>query len=237
MLFANYRSDWKELDYLAEPTAGRSLPVGGFIFGDSFDELLRHISEDYLRNAWDRLSLVLEQNQIVVQDLSWGWMHPGVTRFGDVSEVPTSDFAPSDYLGWTSCELSEIWRTNQLHHLDELLKAGVPPLRCAATGRSLKWQVAPTDFPLALKLVEALCTADIVDWSPEVVLAGVTEPPELWRGAALAIQSDDQEYLDRTLKEAKRSYTSWGFRILILGFTRYLGGGGYTGTLRLPSAE
>ncbi len=235
MLFANHRSDWKELDSLAEPTVSRSLPVGGFVFGDSFDVLLRHICEDYLRAAWDRLSFVLEQNQIVVQDLSWGWMHPGETGFADANRAPTDDFAPGDYLGWTSCELSEIWRTEQLHHLDEILKVSAPSLRCTATWRSLKWRIAPDNFPLALKLIEALCTVDIPDWNPEVVLAGITDPPELWRRVALAIRDDNQEYLDRTVEEAKRSYTSWGFRILILGYTRYLDGGGYTGTLRLPS--
>ena len=237
MLFGDHRNDWKELDYLAEPTVGRSLYVGGFIFGASFEALLRHISEDYLREAWKQLAFVLEQNQVVAQDLSWGWMHPGETGLGDANEAPMENSAPSDYFGWTSCELSEIWRTNQLHQLDELLKAGVPPLRCTATWRSLKWRVAPDNFPLALKLIEALCTADMVDWSPEVVLAGVTAPSELWRRTALAIRDDDQKCLERTMEEAKQSYSSLGFRILILGYTRYLDGSEYTGTLRLPSAE
>ena len=237
MLFANFRSDWQELDNLAEPTYGRSPPVGGFVFGDPFDAILRHISEDYLRAAWERLSFVLQENESVVQDLSWGWMHPGETGFGDANRQPMSDFAPSDYLGWTSCELSEIWRTDQLAHLDERLKLGVPPIRCTATWRSLKWRIAPDDFPLALKLIEALCTADIVDWNPQVVLTDAKAPLELWRRAALAIRDDNQEYLDRTVEEARRSYTSWGFRIFILGYTRYLDGGGYIGTLTLPSAE
>lgn len=237
MLFANYRNDWNELDSLLEPTVGRSLPVGGFTFGDSFDVLLRHISEDYLRAAWNQLSFVLEQNQFAVEDLSWGWMHPGETGFGDTNGAPTGGFTPGDYFGWTSCELSEIWRTKQLHYLDELLKAGVPPLRCTATWRSLKWRVAPDNFPLALKLIEALCTADTVEWSPEVVLADIVDTPELWQRAALAIRGDDQEYLDRTVEEAKRSYTFWGFRIFILGYTRYLNGGGYAGTLGLRPTE
>lgn len=235
MLFAEHRSEWKELDYLAEPTVSRSLPVGGFVFGDSFDVLLRHISEDYLRAAWERLSSVLEQNQTAIQDLSWGWMHPGETGIGDENRAPMDNSAPSDYVGWTSCGLSEIWRTEQLHHLDEILKAGVPSLRCTATWRSLKWRIAPDDFPLALKLIEALCTVDIPDWNPEAVLDGTPDPPKLWRKVALAIRDDNQRFLDSTVEEAKRSYTSSGFRILILGYTRYLDGGGYTGTLRLPS--
>lgn len=234
MLFAGHRNDWEELDFLAEPTVGRSLPVGGFVFGDSFDVLLRQISENYLRAAWSRLSSVLEQNQIDVKDLSWGWMHPGETGFDDIGRVPKDDFVPSNYLGWTSCGLSEIWRTKQLHHLDEILKASVPSLRCTATWRSLKWRIAPDNFPLALKLIEALCTVDVPDWNPEVVLDGTTDPPELWRKVALAIRDDNQEYLDRTVEEAKRSYTSLGFRILVLGYTRYLDGSRYIGTLRLP---
>lgn len=237
MLFAGHRSDWEELDLLAEPTVGRSLPVGGFVFGDSFDVLLRHISEDYLRAAWERLSSVLEQNQIVVEDLSWGWIHPGETGLGVENLQPIDNSAPSDYLGWTSCELSEIWRTEQLHHLDEILKASVPLLRCTATWRSLKWRIAPDNFPLALKLIEALCTVEVSDWHPEVVLAGITDSPELWRRVALAIRDDNQQYLDRTVEEAKRSYTPLGFRILVLGYTGYLGGGGYMGTLKLPPVE
>jgi hypothetical protein len=234
MLFADHRSDWVELDSLAEPPGGSSHPAGGFVFGDSFDVLLRQLSENYLRAAWSGLSSVLEQNQIAAEDLSWGWMHPGVTGFDDVDRAPGDSFAPGDYIGWTSCGLSEIWRTEQLYHLDEILKASVPPLRCTATYRSLKWRIAPDNFSLALKLIEALCTVDIPDWNPEVVLNGTTEPPELWRKMALAIRDDNQEYLDRTVEEAKRSYTSLGFRILVLGYTRYLDGGGYTGTLRLP---
>ncbi len=237
MLFANHRSEWEELDSLGEPTVGRALPVGGFVFGNSFDALLRNISADYLGAVWKRLSDVLEQNQMTVRDLSWGWMYPGETGFADSSGASAGHSAPSDYFGWTSCELSEIWRSNQLSQLDEILKAGVPPLRCTATWRSLKWRIAPDNFPLALNLVEALCVEDIVEWSPNVVLAGVTAPPELWRTAALAIQNNDQEHLDRIVKEAQKSYTTLGFRIFVLGYTKYLNGGGYTGALRVPSIE
>lgn len=225
MNFAYFRNDWKEIDDLAEQTAGRSLPVGGFIFGDSFDTFLRKIDEDYLLALWKRLSAILAENNVVVDDLSWGWMHPGVTRF-DVSGPLNNAFTPGDYIGWTSCELSEMWRTERQNHLDKILRAGQPPLRCSVTWRSLKWRIAPDDVERALKLIEALCTTDTVYWSPEAVFSDVIFPWGLWRQAVAAIRDNNQQSLNATVKEAKRVYTPVGFRILILGCTGYLQGGG-----------
>jgi len=165
-------------------------------------------------------------------------MHPGETRF-DVSGALNDGWAPSDYVGWTSCELSEMWRTGRHNHLDTILRDGQPPLRCTATWRSLKWRIAPDDVERALKLIEALCTTDVVDWSPESVFSDGVLPWGLWRQAVAAIRDNDPQSLNATLKEAKRVYTPVGFRILILGCTGYLQGGGpqsdvFEDTIDLP---
>src|SRR5216684_2244946 len=72
------------------------LDAGGFVFGERFDTLLRLLSEDYLRVAWERLSAILRRHAFEVEDLSWGWLHGGVTYLTG----PTQP-APSDFTGWT----------------------------------------------------------------------------------------------------------------------------------------
>ena len=237
----HHRDVLRDLDALEEPTAGRRLDVGGFVLCDPFDEFLRNVSEDYLRAAWERLTRVLEQSRTVAKDLSWGWMHPGETGFrgetglrgeGRIPEYPPN---PSHFVGWTSCELSDIWRSDEDLPLDEALKFGEPCLRCTCTWRSLKWKIAPNNFSLALKLVESICVDDISDWHPDVLLGKVANPSELWLKFAVVIRENDQRSLNLLLERAEREYTSLGFRILVRGYTTYvLGGFGYEGSITLP---
>ncbi len=201
------RDNLKDLDALEEPTSGRRLDVGGFVLGDPFEELLRNISEDYLRAAWDRVLGVLEQNQVFATDLSWGWMHPGETGFPGEGKLPDYSSAPSDYIGWTSCSLSEMWRSDEDRLLDEALNFGKPRLRCTTTWRSLKWRIAPDDFPLALRLIEAICVDEISDWHADILLERVVNPSELWRKFAGAIRDDNQRSLELLLRRAEREYT------------------------------
>ena len=228
------RADWKDLDDLEEPTNGRRLDVGGFVLGDPFDEFLRNISEDYLRIAWEHLSRVLEQKRVVADDLSWGWMYPGETGFPDEGRLPDYRSAPGDYIGWTSCDLSEMWRSDQDRLLDEILRTSKPCLRCTATWRSLKWRIAPNDFALALRLVEAICVDEISDWHPDILPEGNVNPSELWRKFAKAIRDDDQSSLDLLLSQAKHEYSTLGFRILVRGYATYIHGGQYRGNVILP---
>lgn len=226
-----------DLNDLQEPTVGRALYAGGFVFGDSFDDFLKNISEDYLRAAWEHLSAVLEQNAIVAEDLSWGWMHPGETGFPgeDSLRSLSTALAPNSFIGWTSRDLSEIWRTGEDSRIDELLKYDKPVLRCTATWRSLKWRIAPDDFALALRLIAAICTDEISDWHPSVVLQSVVEPLGLWQQAAEAIRDGNQQELDSILEQARREYTALGYRILVGGYSAYIRGGtDYIGGLALP---
>lgn len=216
------------LDSLEQPTYGRRLDVGGFIFGDSFDTFLRNISEDYLQAAWVRLSAVLKRDSIICDDLSWGWMHPGETWVRD------NISSPYDFIGWTSCNLAEIGRTELYDRLDMELKVGEPSLRCTFTWRSFKWSIAPEDYQLALKLIEYLCTEEVSNWSPDFVLEKIVEPTEIWLKMAKAIRDNNQQWLDVMVNEARHAYSPIGFRIVIEGYKTYLYGGVYEGTVTLP---
>lgn len=231
---ALHRDDWKVLNTLEQPTCGRRLDVGGFVLGDSFDTFLRNISEDYLQAAWTRLSAVLKRHSIICDDLSWGWMHPGETGLPNADRVPKDTSSPSDFIGWTSCDLSEIWRTEECDRLDMELKVGEPSLRCTATWRSLKWSIAPEDYQLALKLIEYICTDEVSDWHPDVVLEKIAEPTEIWRKIAEAIRDSNQHRLDVMVDEARHAYSPIGFRIVIQGYKTYLHRGDYEGKVTLP---
>lgn len=226
--------DGKVLNTLQQPTYGRRLDVGGFVLGDSFDTFLRNISEDYLQAAWTRLSAVLKQHRIIPNDLSWGWMHPGETGLPDADRVSKDTSSPSDFIGWTSCDLSEIWRAEECDRLDMKLKVGEPSLRCTATWRSLKWSIAPEDYQLALKLIEYICTDEVSDWHPDVVLEKIAEPTEIWRKIAEAIRNSNQQCLDVMVDEARHVYSPIGYRIVIQGYKTYLHRGDYEGKVTLP---
>lgn len=231
---AVHRDDWKVLNTLEQPTCGRRLDVGGFVLGDSFDTFLRNISEDYLQAAWTRLSAVLKRHHIISDDLSWGWMHPGETGLPDADRVDKDTSSPSNFIGWTSCDLSEIWQTEECHRLDMELKVGEPSLRCTATWRSLKWSIAPEDYQLALKLIENICIDEVSDWHPDVVLQKIAEPTEIWRKFAGPIRDSNQQRLDVMVDEARHAYSPIGFCIVIQGYKTYLYSGGYEGKVTLP---
>lgn len=214
-------------------TVGRRLDVVGFVLGDSFDIILRNISEDYLQSGWVRLSEILQRHDIRCDDLSWGWLHDGETGFYNsdgIREPPR----PTDYLGWTSCQLADLHPIGTFHHLDAELQLGSPSLRYAETWRSNKWNIAPQNYALALKLIEHICTEDLVNWTPRVLLENVEHPEELWHQIAKSLEEKSQHKLNMLIEEARQSYTPLGFRMMLRGFGYYLLFGVYEGELTLP---
>jgi hypothetical protein len=112
------------------------------------------------------------------------------------------------------------------------LTQGSPALRCAFTWRSLKWNIAPDNYELALRLIERLCTEEPSDWSPDYILADwhpYDWAPWVW--IARAIRDNDQEGLDSALAEAKALYSPLGYRIVVRGYTKW------TETWQLPQAD
>jgi hypothetical protein len=241
---ATHRKDLEVLQSLEQSTTvGRKMDVGGFVFGDSFDALLREVSEDYLAAAWTSLAKVMERHALTYDDLSWGCMHPGETSFFlDGNRVRKEPSSPSDFIGWMSCKLSEDWRTgdrnpSEAEVMDTELKICHPSLRCTATWRSLKWNIAPQNYELALKLIEILCTDEPSAWHPNVVLHKIVDPTEIWLKIADALRHDNQPYLDAMVAEARRHYSSPGFRIVIRGYQMYLRYGGHEGKATLPNLD
>lgn len=210
----HHRDCWKDLDSLEELTdVGRRLDAGGFILADPFEIFLRNISTEYLSQAWERLASILETNQIDADDLSWGFLHPGETY---IPSITTN--SPLNFIGWTSRRLADFNRDSRYSRINEELKNGYPSLCCTVTWRSLKWRIAPDNYELALRLIEALCTDEISDWSPHVILEAGEAENSLWHKIAKAILDDHQQQLNQTLAQAKSLYSPLGFRIIARGF-------------------
>ena len=193
-----------------EGREGGDVAAGGFVFGETFDTLLHHLSEGYLRAAWERLSSILQRYAVVADGLTWGWLHGGVT------EVPGMTLpAPSDFTGWTSPRLARFYENSTFEQLDNDLRAASPVLRCACTYRAHYWRIAPDDFTTGLRLIEALWTDDPADWSPSSVLLDQQHLLALNRQFGAAYQRGDQVEADRFWAEesAVRASVSPEYRL------------------------
>jgi hypothetical protein len=231
-MWSYYDNGWpSDLEVLVEPTyAGRRLDAGGFVLGDSFDTLLRSLSEGYLKQAWLRAQSIMEQYQLRATDLSWGEIHPGEANLPNIL-LDRPIHAPNHWIGWTSKELHSLYLDSRWQAIDEDLKNGSPALRCGTSWRSVKVRVAPDDFTTGLRLIEVFCTSETSDWAPSVVLDGwiTDEQPKVkrdmnepWVKVALAIVHDDQQELDSALSAARGAYTHIGYRIVLRGFATHL---------------
>ena len=225
---AHHANQWPDLDVWEEPAdGGRRLDVGGFVFSDPPEEIFRGISATYLRDAWHWLGDVLVRHEITSDDLAWGMMHPGETV---VTGVRPDD--PCRFIGWTSRDLDTFDTNTSWRLVDDELGRGSPPLRCAVTGRSLRWRIGGDDTVLGLRLFEALATDEYTDWNPQVVLSAARDESEPWVRIAVAIRENDQASLDRALAAAERTYSGTGFRIVVRGYQAYAAGWGLG--LRFP---
>jgi hypothetical protein len=213
------RDRWPDLDAREEPPdVGRLLDVGGFIFANPFETILRSLAVSYLRDAWEHVSSVLARFHLVPNDLSWGCLHPGVTRIAGLEQRA----APSDYVGWTSRDLQHFDLDSRYHAIDAELAQGQPALRCAASWRSLKWTIAPDEYALGLHLTEALATDEISDWAPAWVLEHAGGTSGAWVEIAQALDALDRDALDRALIQAHATYSPLGYRIVIRGFAWFI---------------
>lgn len=200
---------WPELEVLEVPRyVGRRLDAGGFVLGDSFDTILRQLSGDYLRAAWNRLQALLHRYGVESDDLSWGWLHDGETGISGLEQP-----APSHFTGWTSLQLDRFYEDPRFVQMDDELKAGSPALRCGCTWRSLKWRIGPDDFPLALRLIEALWTDEPTNWSPIAILCDQERIQDLWRKAPRAYQQRDTVEWARYEAAVQAAYAAPEYRL------------------------
>ncbi|MEM9777216.1 MAG: hypothetical protein AAF902_21745 [Chloroflexota bacterium] len=208
----HHQNQWQDLDALELKTdAGRRLDVGGFILADSFDQMLRNISAEYVHTAWQNIVEALTDAAFEIpDDLTWGIMHGGDTHAPDIES------SPANYFGWTSRKLKDFDSHPLYSAIDSNLISSTPSIRCACTWRSLKWNARPDDFKFGLRLFEAITTDELTDWSPlnPSVLQDSIESREIWRRAVNAIGQQDQDALIQTLNSAKEAYSEVGFRIV-----------------------
>jgi len=211
------QSKWADLYALAIPGKPHdTMGVQGFVLIDTFDELLRKISTEYIEKAWTSLRPVLEKSNLLNDDLTWGWMHPG---HSDVNEV--NRWEPHRFLGVVSRDLP--WKTRgQLEEVDKQTRTLTPPFAYSETHRAYKWNIHPGDSAHALRLVEMMCLGEVADWTPSWILSEAIGQRALWHRLAEAIQSNDQNALDTLMGDANREYSEVGYRILRQGFQLYL---------------
>lgn len=206
------REEFKDLDHLEVVGTGRRLDVGGFVFTDSFDVFLRNISEQYLSDAWSQLNSLLNYYQLSPHDLSWGMPHPGETAITGKERLY---WEPHHYIGWTSEELFDFYLDEKFLLLDEALGKINPQLRCFATWRSLKWKIDPTNYRLALRLIEALCTDELSTWSPNIVLSEHKFSDLSWIKVIKAYSEGNQFNFDQACEEAEDVYSPIGYSIVM----------------------
>ena len=209
--------------------SGRRLEVGGFVLADDFEHLLRHVSIDYLRSIRDDLDAVLAEKRIVVSDLAWGSMHPGVTEL-----TQGHAWFPSNFTGWTSRQLaphsfSDAW----CQELDALLRQMEPPLMMAFTWRSSRWNIPNGESAAVEALIEYLWTEECTDWVPWQAANSTTVPRQrgLWVEITEAIRDGKRRVVERLIDLAPRSYSELGSRVVQLACQQiidrgWLDGGG-----------
>jgi hypothetical protein len=105
---------------------------------------------------------------------------------------------------------------------------------CAATWRSLKWTIAPDEYALGLRLIEALATDEISDWAPALILKHAGDANGAWIEIAQALDALDQDALDRVLVRAQATYSPLGYRIVIRGFAAFIHDPGMSLAIRFP---
>jgi hypothetical protein len=106
--------------------------------------------------------------------------------------------------------------------LNRELMSTPPLISCAFTWRSLRWNIAPDNYSLALQLIEAHCTDELTDWHPSIVLSDDAPPVEPWRRIAQAILTSSQLQLEQSIEEAKSCYSPIGFSIVSRGYKALL---------------
>lgn len=216
----HHKDKWGDLDKFAIPTlAGRRLDVGGFMLGDSFELFLKSVSKEYLRQAWNNLQGVLSEFEFdIPQDLSWGMFHPG-----EAYNLSKNIESPLDFIGFLSQELENFFTHPDFRAIDDRLKSCSPSLRCISSWRSLKWDIQPNDFDLSLRLIEALTTDEISNWSPSnptVLIDDVKKSH--WRQMARCISINDQQGFENAVANSKKSYSKLGFKIICRAYDTYL---------------
>ena len=114
--------------------------------------------------------------------------------------------------------MAYFYKEPRFEQMDDELKQMTPMLRCAASWRSLKWRIAPDDYPMALRLIEALCTDELSDWSPSSVLERHSETEEPWVKVSKALNNRDENQVRNALEEARDVYSPLGYRIMRRGY-------------------
>lgn len=221
--------------------------VGGVVLGNSFEEILRSLSADYLARAFNNLLPFLEELKVEVNDLGWGWMHPGHTALID---TPNRWF-PSDYLGWTSPMLTPPGPPYDPREveLDARLRELSPSLRLTFTYRGGCWKIPPRDFHLGLRFIEWSCTEEVSDWYPNWVLqtdkqVSIWLPDsarpsyddlDVWKRIALALRQNNQHQLDVILDAAQNTYSPDGYRLIYRGYRNCIERGCFPSELVWPN--
>jgi hypothetical protein len=208
---------WANLDPFAE-SIGFS---AGIVLADDFDTILRHLSAQYLLEAWHTALAVLERFDLTQGPLWWTAMNAGETVR---DPPPHAGFVPTDFIGWSSPTLENLWVNQRWPAVDQALSSRTPRLALLANREAWTWRISPEDTTRGLRFVVAMAIDDYTNWAPDWVLrehaAQVHEEP--WLRVAQAMARWDQDALDAACAAAHTAYSPIGYRMLLEGFGAYL---------------
>ena len=191
----------------------------GYVLADPFDELLRLLSVCYLERSWQKLITALKDRDLHVSDLHYGFLHSGTS-------VIQSEQNPLSYFGWvtTQTEPHNSAEEKPYKELSETLIQSPPRICWGSSHRAYKFDIAEDDHARGLEACIDFATGEVGDWNPRYVLAEGT-PTGLWRELVNALDSRDENQLDRVLKTAKSEYSDGGYRIVKGGVSLWMSQG------------
>ena len=208
---------WAELVALEEPTGFGA----GIVLADDFDVILRRLSSTYLLEAWQAALVTLERFDLTEGPIWWTAMNSGETVH---SPRLHDGYFPTDFIGWSSRTLENLWVDRRWPQVDQALRASTPRLALLANREAGTWRIPPSDTALGLCVIEAMAIADYTNWAPSLVLRdhAVQVNEEPWLQVAQAIARWNQDTLDAACAAARDAYTPVAYRMLLAGFDTYV---------------
>lgn len=196
------------------PPMGYTMPAGGWVLAESFDQVLRQLSPAYLQGVWTQLDAALAPYGPLPADLAWGGLHPGLAFVG----TGRAD-APTDYFGvvsstWSQLDDEPIWAATR-----GVLAAGTPALQPGACYRGLVSRIPPDDAAGAFDFFMWTCVSDPTGWHPDSVAQDHPQGTDAWMVVSRALGAGDQAALDGACAAAQAAYTPASYAMVIGALT------------------
>jgi hypothetical protein len=183
----------------------------GFMLCDTFEELLRLISVEYLEKCWHKFTSKLEDSEILKRELRYGYLS---------RDVPVVDVEmnPLSYFGWVTDRTKPLGDPAEIQYsqLSQQLKKFPPRICWGASNEAYHYDTRGNDHERGLELCLYYATDEVSEWNPHYILTEGS-PTGLWREIIEAVHSHDDELITKKLTIARAKYSSVGYKILERG--------------------